>query len=257
MSSLRRRRMTDPTRAPSVILRRNMAKARADPCCDVPVRRTRTQHRLPFGKPLGRPPLTEAERRERGSKVPHCRRVHDDARCPIHVTVRLREGLPSLRRVGAHRTLVAAFRESANQFGFRLVHDSIQSNHVHMIVEAGDRRALARGMQGLCIRVAKRLNKLWERKGKVFADRFHDRVLKTRKEVRHALAYVLNNARKHGVKLKQLLDPFTSGAWFDGWRSKGVARGAEAERPVARARTWLLKIGWRRWGLIQPTEKPG
>ncbi len=171
--------------------------------------------------------------------------------------MRLREGLPSLRRVNAHRTLVQAFRESANQFGFRLVHYSIQSNHVHLIVEAGDRRALARGMQGLSIRVAKRLNKLWGRKGKVFADRFHDRVLKSRREVRHALAYVLNNARRHGVKLKQLLDPFASGAWFDGWRSRGVARGKEAERPVAKAQTWMLTKGWRCWGLIQPTEKPG
>ncbi len=86
------------------------------------------QHRLKFAKLPGPRPLTDVERKGRGSKVRHRVRAHREARCPIHVTVRLREGLPSLRSVNAHRTLVQAFRESADQFGFRLVHYSIQSS---------------------------------------------------------------------------------------------------------------------------------
>ena len=126
----------------------------------------------------------------------------------------------------------------------RLVHFSVQGNHLHLIVEAKSREVLSKAMQGLTIRIAKRLNRLWERAGRVFADRYHDHVLKTPTEVRNALSYVLNNARKHGRKLKSLLDPFASGHWFDGWKE-----GAPAQKdppPVAKARTWLLTKGWRR-----------
>ena len=100
-------------------------------------------------------------------------------------------------------------------------------------------------MQGLSVRFARRLNRLWERAGRVFADRYHDHVLKTPTEVRNALSYVLNNARKHGRKPKRLLDPFASGRWFDGWK-EGVPARSEAEAPVAKAGTWLLGIGWKR-----------
>jgi len=50
------------------------------------------------------------------------------------------------------------------------------------------------------IRVAKGLNKLWARRGKVFADHYHDRILRTPREVRNALCYVLHNAKKHGLR---------------------------------------------------------
>jgi hypothetical protein len=126
-----------------------------------------------------------------------------------------------------------------------------------MIVEAKDRPALARGVQGLLIRVAKALNRLWGRRGSVFGDRYHDKVLRTPREVRSALAYVLNNARKHGLRLAQAVDVFASGAWFDGWREKFRARGVPEARPVAAPRTWLLRVGWRRHGLIRLAEIPG
>ena len=126
-----------------------------------------------------------------------------------------------------------------------------------MIVEAKDRPALARGVQGLLIRVAKALNRLWGRRGSVFGDRYHDKVLRTPREVRSALAYVLNNARRHGLRLAQAVDVFASGAWFDGWREKFRARSVPEARPVAAPRTWLLRIGWRRHGLIRLAEIPG
>ena len=126
-----------------------------------------------------------------------------------------------------------------------------------MICEAKDRRALARGVQGLLIRVAKGLNRFWGRKGSVFGDRYHDKVLRTPKEVRNALAYVLNNARRHGLRLAQGLDLFASGVWFDGWREAFRTRGLPAAIPVTAARTWLLTLGCRRHGLIRLEEVPG
>jgi hypothetical protein len=105
--------------------------------------------------------------------------------------------------------------------------------------------------------VAKRLNKLWSRRGKVFADRYHDRILETPREVRNALNYVMHNARKHAAQGRVLagvlkpLDTFTSAPWFDGFRETITGRGIETiPRPVAVARTWLLTTGWRRHGLL-------
>jgi putative transposase len=187
------------------------------------------------------------------AKVSHRTRAPLASRHPVHVTMRLRSGLPSLRRASEFRTLCAAFEAGAERFGFRLNHYSVQTNHVHLIAEAPDRRALSRGVQGLAVRVARRLNRLWQRKGKVFSDHYHDRILRTPKEVRNALAYVLNNAKRHGI-FHAGVDGFSSGRWFDGWReAKPVDLGSAI---VAKARTWLQTIGWRRWGLISLDEVP-
>ncbi|MCB9888857.1 MAG: transposase [Planctomycetes bacterium] len=180
------------------------------------------------------------------------------SRFPVHVTTRLVRGLPSLRSQGVYTVLRAAFAKGCEHNGFRLVHYSVQGNHLHMLVEATDRSCLSRGMQGLLVRIARALNRLWRRAGKVFADRYHDHILRTPREVRHALAYVLNNARRHGVRLAQEIDWFTSGCWFDGWREKLTSTiPAEFARPVACARNWLLNVGWRRHGLIRHHEVPG
>ncbi|MCB9869284.1 MAG: transposase [Planctomycetes bacterium] len=196
----------------------------------------------------------------RGDKagVSHRRRATFAARFPVHVTTRLMRGLPSLRSQGVHGVLCTAFAMGCDRNGFRLVHYSVQGNHLHMIVEATNRVCLSRGMQGLLVRVARALNRLWRRAGKVFADRYHDRILRTPREVRHALAYVLNNARRHGVRLAREIDWFASGWWFDGWRETLTGNlPSGPARPVARARNWLLNVGWRRHGLISHHEVPG
>ena len=105
---------------------------------------------------------------------------------------------------------------------------------MHLVVEAPDERALARGMQGLGVRIAKALNRLMARKGHVFADHYHSRLLKTPTELVNAIAYVLGNHTHHyghaGV------DPFSSAALTGGRR----------ERVLSHPRTWLLRSGWRR-----------
>src|SRR5207245_318842 len=117
----------------------------------------------------------------------------------------------------AFRALEKAFREGCNRFGFRVTHFSVQGNHVHLMVEAEDKHSLARGMQGLAIRMAKALNRLMERKGKAFSDRYHAHVLRTQREVRNALAYVLGNFARHaaewGRKVTEgAVDAFSSAA---------------------------------------------
>ena len=114
---------------------------------------------------------------------------------------------------------------------FQVVHYSIQSNHLHFIVEAHDRRALSSGLRGLLIRIAFALNKLWNRRGSVLAGRFHERELLNPRQVRNALVYVLNNGRKHGVRHAGP-DPLSSGARFDGWLTDEDGR-IEEQRPLA------------------------
>ena len=221
-------------------------------------RRKREQGCLPFrsGRGGARPGAGRKPKRERAG-VSHAPRGKLAARFPVHVTVRLAEGLPSLRNRRVYAALRTAFAAGCERFGFRLVQYSVQREHMHLMAEAKDRRALARGMQGLLIRVAKALNRLWERRGSVFGDRYHDRVLRTPREVRSCLAYVLNNARRHALRLAQGVDLYSSGCWFDGWKEQLRPRGVPAPRPVAAARTWLLETGWRRAGLVGVTEVPG
>ena len=186
----------------------------------------------------------------------HLARAAVASRYPAHVTVTRKEGLPSFRTKVTYQLLRAAFVKGCDRFGFRLVHYSVQGNHMHFLVETKDRVALSRGMQGLLIRIAKALNKLWSRKGSVFGDRYHDRILRTPREVRNVLNYLFHNARKHGRNAVMALDHFASGWWFDGWRTKPDIIGLEGiDCPVATPHTWLIKTGWRRHGLI-PLEPP-
>ncbi|MCA3009328.1 MAG: hypothetical protein INH34_13220, partial [Phycisphaerales bacterium] len=119
--------------------------------------------------------------------VGHRVRAAHAASHPALVTVKLRAGLPKLRQRHERAALLARFARGKDRFGFRLLHFSILNDHLHFVVEAKDRTALCRGLQGLLIRLARGLNKLWGRKGKVFADRYHDRALKSPREVRNAL----------------------------------------------------------------------
>ncbi len=189
-------------------------------------------------------------------------RVREDfkSRFPVLVTLKLRRGFPNLRSKAVRDLLLQKFRAGAIRRGFRLVHYSVQKDHIHLILEASNRTSLASGVQGLCTRIARGLNRLWNHKGPVFADRYHDRVLRSPTKVRNALCYVLNNARKHGLKLAQTLDPFSSGVWFEGWREKLKVKNLGAFiKPVTKATTWLLSKGWRRGrsGLISAHEIPG
>lgn len=191
--------------------------------------------------------------------VEHSKRPRLAARHPLHVTLRVESGLPSLRQMRAHRAVRIALAAGACRLGLRLVHFAVLSNHLHLICEADGERALSRGVQGLCVRIARAVNRVWRRAGSVFADRYHSHVLKSPREVRNTLVYVLHNARHHGVH-STLPDPCSSGAWFDGWDERITAHGAQittrrppdGSSPLPRARTWLLSIGWRRHGLIDP-----
>jgi REP element-mobilizing transposase RayT len=196
--------------------------------------------------------------------VSHAARDDVSSRAPVLVTLKMKKHVWNLRTKRAFARLLPAFLAVCERFGMRLTHFSVQGDHIHLVVEAEDRRALARGMQSLCVRIARALNRMMGTTGGVFADRYHHRVLATPRQVRVALAYVLGNSRRHGYAPRERgwLDPFSSALAFDGWRDgldeKQAALAREKPPPVAEPRTWLLAVGWKRaGGLLDPDHRPG
>jgi REP element-mobilizing transposase RayT len=176
------------------------------------------------------------------------------------VTLKARRGLPSLRMVKLVRELERSLAVACERGRFRVAQYSIQHDHVHLIVESAGKHALACGMKSIAARIARAANRVFGRRGGVLADRYHARILRTPREVRNALTYVLLNARRHLAKLKPVvtgvaIDPGSSGRWFDGWRHRAV--DSRDPPSVAAPHTWLLAVGWRRHGLIDPSEIPG
>ena len=188
-------------------------------------------------------------------RVGHSTRPAHKAAHPVHATLRALATVGSLRDFPVLLALEAALA-AASSDAFRIVHYSIQHDHLHLILEAHDREARIRGLQGLAIRCARVINRALERKGKVWADRYHARELRTPREVRNALVYVLHNWKK-SVRGAESLDPCATGYWFDGWKGPRPLWSLTAHpSPVRAARTWLLTTGWRRHGLIGFDERP-
>jgi len=202
-----------------------------------------------------------------GKDLPHRPRPELSRRHPVHITLRVAPDVPHLRGAPCVQALELTLRRSAPRSDFRVCHFSVQHDHVHLIVEADGKEALSRGMQGLCIWAARRINAVLGRRGRVLADRYHARALSTPREVKHCLRYVLLNARKHwrargNAPEASWVDPCSSAWWFDGWsRPVQTARWRMREQappPVRPARTWLLRTGWwLRWGRLDPSRPPG
>jgi putative transposase len=194
-------------------------------------------------------------------RVSHRSRPITHARFPVHVTMRMRRDVPRLRNFELSAVLRRAFVYGCKKDVFRICQFSIQRNHIHLMCEAADNAALARGIQGWAVRVARALNGKLGREGSVFEDRYHCEIIKTPRHCRSTLCYVLQNARRHGEHLDPSfngMDPFSSAWWFDGWKDNEWREGLgpPEARTVAEPQTWLLREGWRRHGLLAIDEVP-
>lgn len=189
---------------------------------------------------------------------------------PVHVTLRTVKAVGGLRRRRAYHAIRRALRTSCAHADFRVIHVSIQREHIHLICEAQDEKALASGMKGLEVSAARHLNaavaldrgQATPRRGTVFPERYHVEPLKTPRQVRNAIAYVLNNWRRHREDLGgrgSQVDPYSSGVLFDGWKraTPFVPPASYLPLPTVRPQTYLLTTLWRRHPLIDPTETPG
>jgi REP element-mobilizing transposase RayT len=160
-------------------------------------------------------------------RVSHKKRPAHALRFPLHAVLRTREEVPRLRKKEMFLAIREALRAGAERAGFRIVHYSVQGNHIHLVVEAENKQTLSRGMQGLAVRIARAVNRAALRRGRVFADHYFARELRTPAEVRRAVRYVLDNRMLHGG-----LDPQTD--------------DCASAAPMTAPRTWLLTVGWHR-----------
>lgn len=215
---------------------------------------------------------------------PHRKRHEVRPNQVLHVTLRVAPYLRRLRRRDAYRAIRKAMLVVLARSDFRIVHLSIQANHVHLLLEADSRLAVSRGMQAFQISAARRLNAVdldgagRARRGAVFPDRYHDEIISGPTHARHTLSYVLNNWRKHKedrvpATKRWVLDPYSTAPSFLGWveRIECIERG-DAERWSARAlsplpddlealptstpQSWLLREGWKLGGQISVFEAP-
>ncbi|MBA3464126.1 MAG: transposase [Deltaproteobacteria bacterium] len=212
-------------------------------------------------RPVGRP-------RKAGAGAPHTIREAFKPSEPLHIVLRVEEVMRNLRKRNMYRALRAATLAVASREDFRIVHVSIQRLHVHLLVEADGKRALSRGLQAFEISAAKHLNAAlkWKkrRRGKVFTDRYHSEVIRSRRQARHALAYVLNNWRKHREDQGRNwnVDPFSTGCSFTGWKAfeeRLLMWNVPATYEpmfVWLPKTWLLREGWMLYGRIDFHEVP-
>ncbi len=157
----------------------------------------------------------------RRARVPHRSRPILKRRYPVHVTVRVDEGIVSLRDAICFNALRESFYRANAKTGFKVVHYSVQTNHVHFIVEAEGTDELSSGMRGLMIRMARTINKVMNRKGRVFVDRYHIEIVKTLRHAHNTLHYVLRNNEHHTGR-------------------RGLDPCATELAPVAAPQTWLL-----------------
>ncbi len=207
--------------------------------------------------------------------MPHLTRPELAARFPVHVVLRRSEALGTLRRLDFYAAIRRATMRVAKRQAFRIVHLSIQRSHIHLLVEAADKTSLARGMQAFQISAAKQLNRAYSRRrsgprrrGAVFPDRYYAEIIRSPRQARHALAYVLNNWRKHREDREDerrgwKIDWYSSAGAFESWTEAEkepwmLRRPAKMEPlEVVPSKTWLLSEGWKKHGAtISRRETP-
>jgi REP element-mobilizing transposase RayT len=171
--------------------------------------------------------------------VPHLPRLKFK-KLPVYVTLKVLDAVGDLRTDKRFLRIKRAFFAACDRFGMSLLQFSVQGNHIHLVVEATDKQALSKAMQGLGIRLAKGINRVSQRRGSVFADRYHAHLLKTPTEVRNAVHYVLYNRQKHRRErglwthpwdIEELSSASGEACWY--WDEKG------AGLIIVEPRTWL------------------
>lgn len=191
----------------------------------------------------GGPRINAGRKPAKRAKVRHHVRPEHGSWIPVHVTLRRAKGLPSLRSERIHSELREAVRRTRRD-DFRIVHYSVQADHIHMIVEADSAQALAAGMKSFTIRAARCVNsRVLHRRGALWGDRYHRRDLGSPRQVRNCLVYVNNNHLKHHEWDAGLVDACSSAPWFSGWMHAPAP--PEEPSPVEKAQTWLLERGWK------------
>lgn len=202
-------------------------------------------------------------KKSQGRRPPeHGERPNVSRHHPRHTVLRTLQAIPRLRTPAVYIAIRGAMEKILAKPEFRVVHMTIQHNHLHFIVEAENKAALSHGMRAVAITCARAINKAGGRHGQVFAHRYYAGAITSPRQMRHVLCYVLNNWRRHNEDERSwraheaLVDPYSSALDFDGWKERSAISAAYARLPVAQPQTWLMNVGWKRYGPISVYEVP-
>lgn len=147
--------------------------------------------------------------------VLHRTRETFDRTLPALVTLRMAKSVYNLRSQRSFNVLKRALSGGKDRFGTRIIHFSVQGNHIHLIVETPGKDSLFRAMKGLGVRVARKMNGMMGRRGRVIGDRYHAGLLRSHRQAVRAVHYVRENHRKHFAKK----DDWRTGTTIDDFSS--------------------------------------
>jgi putative transposase len=190
-----------------------------------------------------------AGRKNRTSTVNHMKREKVEAKFPIHITIKLKKGVVSLRGP----KMVAAFKASlqkAKKRGLKVIHFALETNHAHLFAESDGNHQLRSGMASFGSCFGKAARRVTGGKGSVFQGRYHLQVLKSPRQTKNAMAYVLLNHSKH-QGAKPYADHMSSAAFFGDWRAL-LGERYRVDQPLprpeflAKPSSWLARDGWRK-----------
>jgi REP element-mobilizing transposase RayT len=223
---------------------------------------------------LPSPPKRGGKRKGAGRKPrpgamrsPHVTRPEVTRHTPVHVSLKIEKAVGRIRNARGYAAIRRAIAVCMAREDFAIVHASVQGNHLHLLVEADNKRALANGVRAFMISATRGINRWRRRKGRVFAARYHSTSIDTPRQARNCLAYVLNNWRRHredaagAAQQRANVDPYSSAILFDGWKEfegRFVIPDGYDPLPVRGPRSWLLRVGWRKhYPRIGVREVPG
>ena len=194
-----------------------------------------------------------AGRKRSTNEQPHREREKFTKRCPVQVTLKLKPDIANLRRRDVYRKIEACLRQAATREDAPICDFSVQGDHVHMLVDAANNKALTSAVRGVSIRVARAINKFWGRKGRVFNDRYHARLLRSPTEVLVSRRYILNNYRKHLPERLETERTQPQAAWI-----AVTPKHLDVARQILEAKHWIdpYSSAWlRRKGVAWPTGR--
>lgn len=190
--------------------------------------------------------LGSGRKRVHSRGVAHRIREKVTHRTPLHVNFKYRTTIKNKTSLKILKRAII----NARALGLRVIHFSMQSNHMHFILEADSNEILSRGMRSLTVTFAKGLNK-----GRIQIARYHLHVLRTVQETRNAVRYVLFNKQRHEKGTYSKIDGYSSllnmeKAWeiireFARRTKMTLAIGEREEWEIDQGMSYLVKEGMR------------
>lgn len=126
----------------------------------------------------------------------------------LHLTIKVRENKADIKNKQVLKILHYAIRRSRIK-GLRIIHYTLEYNHIHLLVEAADKQTVHQGMQSFGITFAKKINAIKRLKGTVYKHRYHLRKINSPRELKNVLYYIFNNGIHH-KRTSTVLDPYNT-----------------------------------------------